>query len=283
MMGTFFIALNKYLKYCFNSMIWFILQIRRENFKNYILKEKRERKLIVLATGPSLKEDMDIGINGLLNADLCVVNEYCKSPMYKELKPAMYVLADPMYFCEGWMGESDKETIEILSKTDWNLTVYVPYAYFSESKNKLQSKYVHVYPYHTNPYIGWSFMKSFFYRKGWSMPRIQNVLIPCVFNGINLGYSVIELYGVDHSWTKEIRVNKENQVCLCDCHFYDKGKVALNPWKKCDGDQYRMHEILRDLAYMFEGYHDLREYADMNNCKVRNMTEESFIDAFERK
>lgn len=281
MMRTFFIAVNSHLKCLFNTLVWVIFQIYSENFRNYLSKTIRDRKLVVLATGPSLNDDLSV--NNMLDSDFCVVNEYCKSSMYKELKPTMYVLADPLYFCEEWMRDSDKETIDIISKTDWNVAVYVPYIYFSKVKIKLQSNFVHVYSYHTNTYLGWDFMRNILYKKGWSMPRIQNVLIPCVFIGINLGYSVIELYGVDHSWTKEIRVNKENQVCLCDRHFYDKGEVALNPWKRFDGNQYKMHEILRDLAYMFEGYHNLRKYADMNNCKVRNMTKESFIDAFERK
>ena len=36
-----------------------------------------------------------------------------------------------------------------------------------------------------------------------------------------------------------------------------------------------MHEILRDLATMFDGYHQLRKFADANHCKIINKTKEN--------
>lgn len=268
---------------CFiNSFFWLRNQLCKGNFQNYLCEQNREKGLVVLATGPSLKEDLEIGINNLSLSDICVVNEFCKHPMFEKLKPTMYVLADPLYFCEGLMGESDKATIHMIAKTNWEITVYVPYLFWANIREKLEGKFVHVCPYHSNAYLGWDFMRGLLYRKGLSMPQIQNVLIPSIFNGINLGYTKIELYGVDHSWTQEIRVNAKNQVCLIDSHFYDENEVKLSPWNKCDGTEYKMQEILRDLAFMFEGYHDLRKYADKKKCKIYNMTSNSFIDAFER-
>ena len=116
------------------------------------------------------------------------------------------------------------------------------------------------------------------------MPRPQNVVIPSIFIGINEGYKQIDLYGVDHSWTKEIRVNNNNQVCLINSHFFDNKTPELKPWHKGIGEPvYKMHEILRDLAWMFDGYYKLREYADNIGCRIINKTPDSFIDAFERE
>lgn len=282
MIMNFLLLLKMNFSYLLRTVFWILIQMKRENFKNYVKNGCAGNSLIVLANGPSLSGELSSICDELENSDVCVVNEFCKSPFYEKIKPAIYVLADPMYFYDELMRASDEETIEIISKTGWKMEVYVPFSVFKNAKKKMESSFVRVIPYHTNPYDGWSCVRNILFEKGLSMPRIQNVLIPSVFNAINLGYLNIRLYGVDHSWTQEIRVDRMNQVCLTDHHFYDEKEVSLNPWKKCNGDLYKMHEILRDLAYMFEGYYELKRYADMRNCRIYNMTKQTFIDAFER-
>lgn len=98
---------------------------------------------------------------------------------------------------------------------------------------------------------------------------------------INSGYKTIYLFGVDHSWTTQLCVNTLNQVCLRDLHYYDNKHVDLKPWLKGSGEPYKMHEVLRDLAHMFDSYHELQNYANyINNTKIINKSKESFIDAF---
>ena len=104
-----------------------------------------------------------------------------------------------------------------------------------------------------------------------------------IYVSINIGFSEVNILGSDHSWTKELFVNNENQVCLTDNHFYDKTKLEFNVFRRLDGSVYKMHEILRDYAYMFEGYHLLRKYGDYIGVKIYNRCSNTFIDAFERK
>ena len=117
------------------------------------------------------------------------------------------------------------------------------------------------------------------------MPKAQNVLVPSIFNAINMGYKEIRIYGADHSWLECIRVDNQNRVCLTDSHFYDKEKVKLEPWIKATPGRevYKMHEVLRDIAQMFDSYHQIRWYADKVGRRVVNCTKDSFIDAFERE
>lgn len=274
-----FVLISYHLKSLYNSFFWLCFQILRENFKNYLSFQKSSKKLVILANGPSLK-NVDIA-NVVKEMDVCVVNDFCKSDLFWKIKPRIYVLADPLYFNEE-MRETELETIKSLMRVKWSLSLLVPFSVYKIAKDKISNSYIQICPYHTNPYQGWDNIRFLLYDKGLSMPRIQNVLIPSIFCAINMGYRCIEIYGVDHSWTQDIRVDSQNRVCLTDSHFYDQEKISLNPWKKCTGEQYKMHEILRDLAYMFEGYHLLREYANRNNCVICNMTSNSFIDAFER-
>lgn len=267
----------------FKILTWSIRQIRFENFRNYIKKEYRDNPAVVLANGPSLNEEISSLLSLNIDCDYCVVNDFCQSDYFAIIKPAYYVLADPMYFNESWQRNVEKKTINILKKVTWKIKLYIPFDVYTTNIASILkvNRNIHLVPFHTNEYNGFNFFRFFLYAKGWSMPRAQNVIIPCIFNLINMGYKQIYLYGVDHSWTKDIIVNKSNEVCLINKHFYHENAIATR-WLKFDGTPYKLHEVLQDISYMFAGYHLLKKYADENNCTIYNMTCNSFIDAFER-
>lgn len=268
------------IKNFFNSLIWILQKLRIENFKNYIEFSEKNKKLVILANGPSLRESISKDIQNYQFVDTCVVNFFCKSPYFKEIKPRYYVLADPLFFIKD---TPDCQVYEIFNRIEWKMSLYVPFEHYTFAKNMILNELVSVFPYHSIPYNGWKSLNKYIYKKGWSMPRPQNVLIPSIFIGINLGYKEIDIYGADHSWTKQIVVNEDNQVCQSDKHFYDESIPELIPWNKCDGSPYKMQEILRDLAWMFDSYHVLREYADYIGTEIFNCTPNSYIDAFERR
>lgn len=255
---------------------WFLYAIKEGNFHNFIVKEIHEKPLCVLVNGPSLKED--IGDVIVKDYDFCVVNDFYKSPYYKEIRPRYHVLADPLYFAKY------SEIEPILQIADWNLNLFVPYYAYKKYSflRKIENKCIHVVPYHSTVYDGFKRIELFLYKKGVSMPRPQNVLVPAIFNGINAGYRDVMIYGADHSWTESIRVDDQNRVCLTDSHFYDTSKVNLLPWNKWTGEPYKMHEVLRDLANMFDSYHRIKRYADYMECHIVNKTKGSYIDAFDR-
>ena len=133
-------------------------------------------------------------------------------------------------------------------------------------------------------YDGFECFRNFLYKKGWAMPRVQNVVVASIFLGINMGYKTIRLYGVDHSWTRTLGVNTKNQVCAVDSHFYDNQPAHFTPYGKDPTTKKIMtlDELLHAFARMFESYHKLRKYADSRRCRILNCTKDSFIDAFER-
>ncbi|MBO5632406.1 MAG: hypothetical protein J5965_25405, partial [Aeriscardovia sp.] len=199
---------------------------------------------------------------------------------YSKIKPKYHVLADPLYFV------TDEDIQPFVDAVKWKMTLFVPYYGWKKMSilNKIPSDFITVVPYHSVNYQGFECFRNWFYEKGLSMPRTQNVLVPSIFNAINMGYKEIKIYGADHSWTECIRVNNQNQVCLVDSHFYDQEQVQLLPWRKASPDRavYKMHEVLRDLAQMFDSYHGIKKYSVYKNCKVLNCTAKTYIDAFDR-
>lgn len=274
----------KCVKCCYRLIISFFLTLK---FFLYVIFTRRYRnciniveglsELTILANGPSLKDIIDK--IDYTKGDFSVVNNFYKSPYYKKIKPKYHVLADPLYF------RTDEDIRPFVDAVDWDMKLFVPYLAIRNVGvlNKMPNKYIKVVPYNTMTYEGFDCFRNWIYKHGWAMPQAQNVLIPSIFNAINMGYKKICIYGADHSWTETIRVDNCNRVCFTDSHFYDVQKVNLVPWHKSSGEQYLMHEILRDLAQMFDSYHIIRKYADYRNCRILNCTKGSYIDAFERE
>lgn len=259
------------------SLKWIVKVFLCSDLRNHICHLNNNTLLTILANGPSLKEDL-VNLD-ISRGDFCVVNRFYESPYYFKVKPKYYVLADPAFF------DKEEEIKKLIDSVDWEMMLFVTYSGWKNLKflRNIPNNKIKVIPYHTNPYNGFMWLKLFLYRKGLSMPPAQNVLVPSIFNGINMGYKEIRLYGVDHSWTKSLCVDKNNQVCAIDLHFYeDDNDIKLLPYLKCNGEYYRLHALLRDFAQMFDSYHQIRWYADKVGCKIINCTKDSFIDAFER-
>lgn len=273
---NFMVNIYHFLRSFFNTIKYFIKLICSRNLKNHINEVNNANVLTILANGPSLKEDID-NID-FTEGDFLVLNNFYNSPYFEKIKPKYYVLADPSYFT----GSCNIEPLLRAIKND--IILFVPFAALkiSNSLKEVINPHINIVPFQSLTYDGFEFLRNWLYRQGLAMPRAQNVLVPSIFNAINMGYKEIRIYGADHSWTENIRVDDKNRVCLTDSHFYDTEEAKMNPWLKCNGEQYLMHEILRDLAWMFDSYHQIRKYADKRKCLVLNYTKKSFIDAFER-
>lgn len=267
-------------------VIWSIKTIIKENFKNHIVKENHSEDVYILGNGPSLNlvlEDM----NNKTNTKMCVVNFSILSPMFRKIKPNYYVIADPAFFIRPYKDDRFKQVIKELNNIDWKLSIFIPSIYYNKFNQELKPRpNIKIIPFKLNPFhedMGFDKIRYKAYEMGLACPRVQNVVIASIYCMINTGYKKIHLYGVEHSWTSQIIVNKDNQVCLKDTHFYDKNETKSKPWMKNEKEVFKMHEILRTLSYMFIGYHDLQHYAEyLGDIEIINNTKDSFIDAFKK-
>jgi hypothetical protein len=260
-------------------------------FNRTIKKVKNvNEKIYILCNGPSLLNDLNDKVSCLSSYDLIVVNDMVKSKYYCKLKPLYYILADPAY----WDVHVDPKLLDqtnivlnkISEETNWKMNLVVPYEAYKSKRFRsffVLNKNINIQFYNVTTFDGVDYIKYFFYRHNLAMPRPQNVLIACIFLAINLKYKEINLLGVDHSWIRNLSVNKKNEVCLRDYHFYDNQEVIETPFKTLYGDIYAMPDILRDFAKMFEGYHILKKFATIEETIVINRTKDSFIDAFEKR
>lgn len=250
---------------------------------------KKNEDCVILGNGPSLNNSLKEHDFSFKSKDLICVNYFAETAYYEKLKPAFYILNAP----EMWLEDVDDEYyskgenfFSTLSKnTTWDLTFFIPAGakkYDRWQKKIATNKLIKVYYFNTTPIEGFSGFKFFCFNKNLGMPRPHNVLIPSIMLSINLLYKNIYLLGAEHSWLKDLWVNDSNEVLLTQKHFYDEGSAKPLPMNKLGKGSRKLHEVLIKFVYAFQGYFELRAYAETKAVRILNATPDSYIDAFER-
>ena len=239
-----------------------------------------EKKLLrILGNGDSLKSVVDLMTQ---DCDYMVMNSHVLHPSFTELKPRYYVLADPAFFHPNACYDGTEIVKRVLTETNWSMTLFVPWEH-ARTINLMSTEWVTIQYVNQSAYNGSEQHRQYAYDHNLAMPEVNNVLASAIYLAIYLGYKNVELYGVEHSWTRDLYVNKDNHTCLKDSHFYDKEDVRDNVIIDEAGRIMKFHEVLQMYADYFPAYWELRDLADKHGCKIVNCTPNSFIDAFEKR
>lgn len=264
------------------SLVKIPLMSRRSSPLPVITKNPDE--LVILANGPSLNKTVEEKKAFLADKTLMAVNLCATSPLFNELKPELYIIADPLF----WIVDEKREALfgSLAEKTTWPLSFFVPARALADKKwrpiiEKNHNITVHIY--NTTPVEGFPSFERLAYRKGWGMPRPHNVLIPAIATALRLSFKKIYLAGADHSWLPEISVTDENEVLMHQKHFYDRDSSKADTVKKENLDSAHLHTILYHMHVAFKAYFILRDYAAKLGKEIVNITPGSFIDAFKRE
>ncbi len=241
-------------------------------------------ELVILANGPSLNRTVAEHRPFLDRRTLLAVNLCATSPMFTELRPELYLIADPLF----WIVDEKREALfgSLARETTWPLHLFIPARAKSDPKWRPMiegNKNITVHIYNTTPVEGFPGFARAVFRSGLGMPRPHNVLIPSIATALRLPFSKIYLAGADHSWLPEISVTENNEVLMHQKHFYDRGTSKADTVKQENLSEARLHTILYHMHVAFKAYFILRDYAASLGKEVINITPGSFIDAFPRK
>lgn len=279
-----------YIKNLNSFLISIVRVILYSKFNVGIKFIKEKGTCYILGNGPSLKHDIAINFEFLKGQNLFVVNDFAISDNFELLKPKYYVFADPSYWGIGANDEIILQCNKVLEiiflKVDWPMYIVIPNSAFKSKifQNKFYLKSnIKIIDFNDSTFEGFEITNNFFYKYNLGIPPMKNVLVACIYLATNMGFLEINLLGADHSWTESLAVNDTNTLCIKESHFYDSKKMNFTPFKKIHGGIYKMHEVLREYAQMFESYHILLKYVEFKGVKVFNRCSNSFIDAFERK
>ncbi len=256
------------------------------------IPKPEKKEAIVIGNGPSLKKMLVDTPAFFENKDLICVNNFPASAEFESLKPNTLVWLDNAYYpTESATLRADiKDMIEVLiEKTSWKFTILVPQmSMHSKHIQDIAKRNSHISIHYFNYTIvkGFDWFSYFFYKRGIGMPLCQNVVVASIFLAVRIHYKSIYLTGVENSFFKDVWVNEENEVYLQHAHFYDKNndggktKVHIRPGSSVKAD---LAAVLMMAVKTFTGYKAIKKYADHVGVHVYNVTEGSYVDAFERK
>lgn len=233
-----------------------------------------------MGNGPSLNNTITNHRDKLLSTPTLAVNFAANTPEFRELKPRFYVLADPHFF-NATDNANVVKLIESLSSIDWEMILFMPFE-ARKSKFSLNNPSIKIEYFNFLAIEGYHWLENWAYKSGRGMPRPRNVLIPSIMIAMKMGFGNIFITGADHSWTKTLSVNENNEVVSIQPHFY---KEDENEEKRIRVDylKYPLHQIIYSFYVAFSAYHKIWRYAKHCGVNIYNATPQSFIDAFPRQ
>lgn len=259
----------------FLSIVKIMLQSK---FCTRLPNNPKKGTLLVLGNGPSLRPLIETKPDLFKDKDLLAVNYAVLSEYYTQLKPQYYLVADPIFFTDET--HCNRLFDAMVEKTDWDMCLLLSF----QAKNSrlfqekiAKNKSISVYYFNMTPIEGFKCFSNWCYKKGLGMPRPRNVLVPSIMSGLRFDYKEILVAGADHSWLKEIWVNEDNIVMEDLNHFYDKKGSEQYVSTK------HLHDLLLSMHIAFKSYHIINDYARSVGAKIYNITQGSYIDAFERR
>ncbi|GAA5029007.1 hypothetical protein GCM10011506_16960 [Marivirga lumbricoides] len=270
------------------SILKMIILVRKRGKRITDLTHKKH--FVILGNGPSLVDELK-SINKIPNeTEVICVNHFPSTDQFEIIKPKFYVTGAP----DLWLDDIDVNFVEnsnklfnnIATKTKWDFNLFIPFEakrYKRWQEPLKNNPHIKIQYYNNNAVEGIKSFNYLCYRKQLGMPRPHNVMIPCLSLCLQRHIQDILLLGVGHTWLRDLAVTKNNEVLLNQKHFYDKDKSDAKPLDKRGKGSRNLYEVLSKFTLAFYGYFVINDYANSLNVKIYNGTEDSFIDAFERK
>lgn len=281
-------AASTFISNSIQTVLSIVKIIIQSKFFNSPLPENSGTTCIVLGNGPSLSGEIDNSLSTFENTPKLAVNLFVKSKYFTQLKPEYYVINAPEHWFENVNEEGRKATTELYTLlnelTSWNMILMMPY---QAKKNKewqdmiSKNEYLKIHYYNKTPIEGFNWFCNFIFKRRLGMPRPHNVVIPALIHAVNLKYKEIYLAGVDHSWLTSIRVEQDNTVTMEHVHVY--GGAKRYPIFSYIDEKRHLHDMLMKFVYTFKSYFYIKSYAESRGSTIFNITEGSFIDAFEKR
>jgi len=244
-------------------------------------KYRRFSECAVLGNGPSITNLLEKKRNDLDDKDIFAVNFFCLTNYFDMVKPGFYVMLDPDLFSDDLLGSENTRVdglIDKLNSITWEMVIFVPVKF---KNRKLTASFTNekltVIPFNSTPISGVACIENLLFKLNLGMPIPMTVINAVIFLAVNLKYDLVNLYGVEQSWLKNLHVTNDNQVNVGLPHFYG------------GSDDIGRHSTLNTLstflytqATCFASHMRLEEYSKYNGRRILNHTPGSYIDAYDR-
>lgn len=288
---TPFEKITAFIRNGFDTALYFAVVAWKENFRDYIRRAGAAgdpaRTMAILGNGPSLAEELPLLLEQTGQRDFMAVNFFAMDDRFEQLRPAYYVLSDPMFFRDSARREQVAELYRTLDrKVAWPMNLYVQF-YNPERfdyRAVLPNPHIRIVPFHSHVFRGFRSVEFWLFRHGLGSANFGTVVQVGVYVALLLGYRRVELYGVDHTLLEGLCVDGDNRLCRLDRHYYDTAEPQARPLlRNVPPTPYTMAAYLAEVAELFRGHEVLRDYAASLGARIVNRTRGSMIDAYERE
>jgi hypothetical protein len=247
-------------------------------------------KIMLLANGPSLKNDISSVIKESSVSEVYVLNYFAVTEYFDEIKPENYVLTDRMFWNENANDDIKKDNEELfllLNKVDWKMNIICPDSGYKSISDRLaQNIYIKVLKVHSvNIEFKNEKINLFALNKNIITPHFINGLVMVLWHAMHQKKQDIEIYGADFSLFKEYYIDqKTNELFNTASHFYKNTEAQNNASYKYPNEPKKMmHTRIYQQWSSFYQMYLLSKLAKIRNIKVTNFSSNSFLDCFERK
>ncbi len=250
----------------------------------------KKAEVIVVGNAPSFLQDFKAYPDFFKTRELICVNNFPSSDLYVELKPKYLLILDSAFYWEESNVPAVQKTLKALvERTSWELTIFIPQLGRKSrvfKKVQMQNSFIKVRYYNYTVVDGFDWFNHRIFRLNLGMPLAKNVIVAAIFAAINMRYKKIFLTGVDNSQFKDIAVDKDNELYASTDYFYAKdgekwrGQLYNNLEKR---EKMDVTSFFKWCYNNFLAYKKLNVYSKHMGVQVINTTEQSYIDAFERK
>ena len=252
---------------------------------SYVNKNKGNR-IYILATGPSLKNDLpELFLSKeFAESDKICVNFFLNNEAILEVRPRYYCLADTAFFEDNGPNSQKVNDFYLrLNKiVDWDMTLF---SYIS-SKEKLaflkrhvSNPHVKIVPLTGLVYSGEDSGRFESWKKGESVPLYVNITIMAEYVSLNLGFTELYLYGVEHTFFDGLGVDDDNRLFIQDKHFYGSEKRYITSSSR---KEWHIKDWMYDKYLTFREHELMQGYAEYLGATIINCTRNSLIDAYPR-
>ena len=187
---TVFEKTDRFLRNLYETAFYFAVMAVKENFRNYVGRAGTvgapKPSVLILGNGPSLAEDLPrlIARGEHTAKDVMAVNYFALDERFTTVRPAYYVLSDPMFFRDSVCRDRVAELYRTLAeKVTWPMNLYVQY-YNPERfdyRAALPNPNIRIVRFHTQVYRGFRSVEFWLYRHGLGSANFGTVVQVCEY------------------------------------------------------------------------------------------------------
>ena len=274
----------------YHSMISLLRVLLRLRFKSGFSGVKTMKSdVIVLANGPSLRQDLDKYESKISLCNTIAVNLFVLTEDFIRIKPDYYIFLDVVFLKKDTLPRvaevREKMLLAFKQNLKWEMVLLLPAegrnSFFHKQLLEVNLPVKFVFFNRTSIY-GLTGISHCIYSRGWGMPPPQNVLIGALMAAIHIGFQKIYVLGADHSWLQEISIDEKGVMLINDKHFYNPEGKKLPKHHGESLEQFKIHQYLNELSRTFKSHIMVQDFAKKKSVEIINASSISYIDAYKK-